>query len=39
MAGFSISDGHDIPTGARQEFEAGYIVWDSKTYVCDAHRN
>jgi len=37
--GFPTNDGHDISTGARQEFEAGFIVWDSKTYVCDAHRN
>ena len=37
--GFPVNDGHDISTGARQEFEAGYILWDSKTYVCQAHKN
>src|SRR5262245_48508260 len=37
--GFPVSDGRETPTGARQDFEAGYIVWASKTYVCEAHRN
>lgn len=37
--GFPIGDGREIKSGARQEFEAGYIVWDSRTYVCDAHKN
>ncbi len=37
--GFPVSDGREIPTGARQDFEAGYIDWDKKTYNCQAHRN
>ena len=37
--GFPTNDEHEISTGARQEFEEGYIVWDSKTYGCQAHRN
>jgi hypothetical protein len=37
--GFPTVDGHEKSTGARQDFEAGYIVWDSKTYVCNAHKN
>ena len=37
--GFPVRDGSEIPTGARQEFEAGYVLWDSKTYACQAHRN
>lgn len=37
--GFPTGDGEEISTGVRQEFEAGYVVWDSKTYQCQAHRN
>ncbi len=37
--GFPVSDGRETPTGARQDFEDGYIVWDSKTYNCQAYRN
>ena len=37
--GFPVEDGHEIPTGARQNFEAGYVLWDSKTYRCQAHKN
>jgi hypothetical protein len=37
--GFPTGDGHENPTGARQEFEGGYVLWDSKTYACQAHRN
>jgi len=37
--GFPVGDGREVPTGARQDFEVGYIVWDSKTYNCAAHRN
>jgi hypothetical protein len=37
--GFPTGDGHEIPTGARQDFEAGYALWNSKTYECQAHRN
>jgi hypothetical protein len=37
--GFPTGDGHEIPTGARQEFEVGYVLWDSKTYGCQAYRN
>ena len=35
--GFPIGDGFETSPGGRQEFESGYIVWDSKTYVCQAH--
>jgi hypothetical protein len=35
--GFPAGDGYGTSTGARQDFEGGYIVWDRKTYVCDAH--
>jgi hypothetical protein len=37
--GFPLSDGREISSGARQEFEGGYAVWDSRTYVCQAHKN
>jgi len=37
--GFPIGDGHQTTTGARQDFEGGYVVWDSKTYNCEAHKN
>jgi uncharacterized protein with LGFP repeats len=36
--GFPFGDGYETPPGARQEFEGGYVVWDSKTYVCQAHK-
>ena len=36
--GFPTSDGRETDTGARQDFEGGYIVWDRKTYVCNAHK-
>jgi LGFP repeat len=36
--GFPTSDGQEIDPGARQQFEGGYIVWDRKTYVCEAHK-
>jgi len=36
--GFPVSDGQGTATGALQVFEAGYIVWDSKTYDCQAHK-
>ena len=35
--GFPIKDGYSTVPGARQEFEGGYILWDSKTYKCDAY--
>ncbi len=35
--GFPISDGYETDTGARQNFEAGYVEWDRKTYRCEAH--
>jgi len=35
--GFPIGDGYEIDPGARQNFEAGYVEWDRKTYRCDAH--
>ena len=37
--GFPVKDGFTTPTGARQDFEGGYILWDSKTYVCQAYRD
>lgn len=37
--GFPVSDGREITTGARQDFESGYVLWDSKTYACQAHKN
>jgi hypothetical protein len=37
--GFPTGDEQEISPGARQEFEAGYVVWDSKTYACQAHKN
>jgi len=37
--GFPVSDGGEISTGVRQDFEAGYVLWDKKTYACQAHRN
>jgi uncharacterized protein with LGFP repeats len=37
--GFPISDGREFEAGARQDFEGGYVLWDRKTYVCNAHRN
>lgn len=36
--GFPIKDGFTTSGGARQDFEDGYILWDSKTYNCEAHR-
>lgn len=36
--GFPTGDGRQTTTGARQEFEGGYIVWDRKTYQCQAHK-
>lgn len=36
--GFPVGDGQEIDPGARQQFEGGYIEWDRKTYVCEAHR-
>ncbi len=36
--GFPISDGRETEPGARQNFEGGFVLWDRKTYACDAHR-
>jgi hypothetical protein len=36
--GFPITDGRETATGAQQDFEAGFVVWDRKTYVCDAKK-
>jgi hypothetical protein len=35
--GFPIGDGYETDPGARQNFEAGYVEWDRKTYRCEAH--
>ena len=37
--GFPVKDGYTTSTGARQDFESGYILWDSKTSVCQAYKN
>lgn len=37
--GFPVKDGTLTEGGARQDFEGGYILWDSKTYNCQAHKN
>ena len=37
--GFPLRDGYETDPGARQEFEGGYVVWDRKTYVCDAKKS
>lgn len=37
--GFPIKDGYKTSAGARQDFEEGYILWDSKTSECRAYRN
>jgi uncharacterized protein with LGFP repeats len=36
--GFPISDGRETEPGARQDFEGGFVLWDRKTYACNAHR-
>lgn len=36
--GFPVTDGRDTTTGARQDFEEGYVLWDRKSYVCEAHK-
>jgi hypothetical protein len=36
--GFPTGDGRETTTGARQDFEDGYIVWDKQTYQCQAHK-
>lgn len=37
--GFPIQDEFSNFAGARQDFENGYILWDSKTYNCQAYKN
>ena len=36
--GFPVEDGYSTAPGARQEFEGGFIIWDSKTYQCQAYK-
>lgn len=36
--GFPVSDGRETESGARQDFEGGYVLWDRNTYNCEAHR-
>ena len=36
--GFPTGDGREATTGARQDFEGGYILWDKQTYQCQAHK-
>ena len=35
--GFPVEDEYSTSPGARQDFEGGYILWDSKTYKCEVH--
>ena len=35
--GFPVKDEYSTSPGARQDFEGGYILWDSKTYKCEVH--
>jgi len=37
--GFPTSAGGETASGARQDFEGGYIVWDKQTYQCQAHKS
>jgi hypothetical protein len=37
--GLPVGDEFETAQGARQEFEGGYVVWDSKTYQCQAHKH
>lgn len=34
--GLPISDGYQTPTGARQDFERGYMLWSASTFRCEA---
>lgn len=36
--GFPVRDAYTTSTGARQDFEGGYILWDSKTFICRAYK-
>lgn len=36
--GFPVKDGYAATGGARQDFEGGYILWDSQTYNCRAFK-
>jgi hypothetical protein len=37
--GFPVGDGRETPPGARQDFEGGYILWDSKTSECRPYKS
>ena len=37
--GFPVVDAYAAGGGSRQDFEGGYMLWDSKTSVCQAYRN
>ena len=37
--GFPVGDGRETATGARQSFEGGYILWDSKTSQCRPYKD
>jgi len=37
--GFPVADGRETAPGARQDFEGGYILWDSKTSQCRPYKN
>jgi hypothetical protein len=37
--GFPTGDGRETSTGARQDFEGGYILWDRKTSQCRPYKN
>jgi LGFP repeat len=37
--GFPLGDGRETTTGARQDFEGGHILWDSKTSECRPYKS
>ena len=37
--GFPVGDAYASNGGSRQDFEGGYMLWDSKTSICTAYEN
>jgi hypothetical protein len=37
--GFPVGDAYAAGSGSRQDFEGGYMLWDSQTSVCQAYEN
>lgn len=37
--GFPVVDAYAAGGGSRQDFEGGYMLWDSQTSVCQAYKN